>query len=171
MLTSIALETGNCNCFIFFRAYYPTMCLVHCGVIWTVWKVSLKWWPFIQILFRPILRNYTWQLFNIFRVDQSDMEPVQGQVILTFWPSVLIIWPSKSNFVQTMILTILSSPLLRNYKWQLLHLFNLTWDFGPEVIQPFDLEMMTVDWNLFVQILSMPVDPFAMIDSWALLLW
>ncbi len=41
-----------------------------------------------------VYRNYTWQLFHIFRADQSDMVPVHCKVMLTFWPSALNLWPS-----------------------------------------------------------------------------
>ncbi len=53
---------------------------------------------FIQILFRIVIRNYTWELFHIFMADQSCYEPIHCLVILTSWPSILKIWSSPWQF-------------------------------------------------------------------------
>ncbi len=55
---------------------------------------------FIQILPRPVFRNYLWQLYHIFRADQPYMEPVHCQLILTIWHSALKLWPSPWKFSQ-----------------------------------------------------------------------
>ncbi len=50
--------------------------------------------PSTQILSGPVIRNYTWQLFHMFRADQSYMEPVHCKVTLIIWPSAMKIWQS-----------------------------------------------------------------------------
>ncbi len=99
----------------------------------------------IQILSWPLLRNYTWQLFLIFRFDQSYMEPVYCWVILTFWLSSL----------ETMTFT-----LLKNYKWQQLHIFRAYQPaIGPVhcrdnlTLWPFTLTFMTIT----MEIMSSPL--------------
>ncbi len=50
--------------------------------------------PPIQIVSRPVLRNYTWQLFHSFKADPPYMEHVHCKVILTLKPSALKLWSS-----------------------------------------------------------------------------
>ncbi len=69
------------------------------------------------------------------------MEPVHCQFILNFWPLVLSLDPE-----------ILSGPLLRNYKWQMLHTFRAYQsDMVPvygRVILTFDCPLSLKLWNL-----------------------
>ncbi len=44
----------------------------------------------IQILSKPVLTNYTRELFRMFRANLSDIEPVHFQIILTFWATLWV---------------------------------------------------------------------------------
>ncbi len=54
--------------------------------------------PPMQILSGPVLRHYIWYLFHNVRTYQLYMELVHCQIILTFWPSALKLWPSPWLF-------------------------------------------------------------------------
>ncbi len=59
------------------------------------------------------------------------MKPVHLRLILTLIKPTFTLWPSPQFFF--------SGPLLRNYKWQLLHNFwTLTWYGNCALLDPFD---------------------------------
>ncbi len=115
------------DCMCMYAAICPE--IVESFDLFVITIMTSGWNPFVQILSRSVLRNYTWQRFHIFKADQSYMKPVHCQVLLIF---------NLENM--TFTLKIVFGPLLRNYKWLLLHIFRaFQWPVHCVVIWLFDL--------------------------------
>ncbi len=135
-----------------FRTHHPKLGHLCCSVILTIWPSTLKLWPSPWTLSFGwiygnhiwIYGNHIWKLHHIFR----QISIIQCKDIFTFWPSTL-----KLIFT----LTILSSALFENYKWQHLHIL---WTYQPsmgpvqyEVFLTVDLDTM----NMILKILWAPL--------------
>ncbi len=83
----------------------------------------------------PLLGNYSWHLLHIFETCQLYMEPVYCNVNLTFWPSILMLWPLPwHNCLEHFWDTINGKCFIL-----LVHI-NLTWDLSTVwSFWPFDL--------------------------------
>ncbi len=88
--------------------------------------------PSVQIWYMLVLRNDTWQLFHIFLTDQSYMEPVYCKVNVTIGLESM-----------TFTLKIMSRPLLRNYKWQVVDIIRAYQPVHTRVIVTFLLDIMS----------------------------
>ncbi len=97
----------------------------------------------IQILSGPVLRKL--YMFHIFRAEQSYLEPVHCQIILTVWLSALKIWPSPWNVCLEHCMEIINDNCIMCSG----HI-NLNGTFALALESHFDHLIIVLDYDLWI---------------------